>query len=213
MRSFLNGPPFVFPRPWDRVSRAWARLAPRVRTAVVGAAILATLAGTQLRVMNAESRWGGEPVTAWVAASDTGVGEVPQLRRVRLPPLALPPTSVTAEPEERPLTMALPAGAVLTELHTAAAGPAVGLPADARLVPVPVDEGWAVAAGGRVDVWIRSDDDEGASLVAADRRVVEVRTDESGDLTALVSIDQEAVPSVTDGLARGAVLLSHVPGR
>lgn len=216
MRSFLNGPPFVLPRPVDWMSRAWAHLAPRVRSLMVLSIMLTVLAATHLRVVRAESRWGGEPVTAWVATTDTGVGMVPDLRQVRLPPLAIPPASVTSTQSAmsgRPLTMALPAGGVLTELHTAAAGPAVGLPAGDRLVPVPVDEGWGVTAGGTVDVWIRSVDGDGARLVAAERVVVDVRADESGDLTALVAIDREAVPEVTGGLARGSVSLSHVPGR
>lgn len=182
-----------------------------MRIVVIVTAVVAAGAATEVRVRAAHARWGGPPVAAWVAVEGAGVGETPQLRRVRLPPRALPSAFLRGEPPGTPLTMALPAGAVLTEAHVAPAGPAVGIAPDARLVPVPVDEGWSVTAGGAVDVWVRDDTGGSATLVATRQAVMDVRVDESGDLTALVVIGADEVPAVASGLARGAVWLSHVP--
>lgn len=218
MRAFWHGHPVVLPKLIDAAARRWAGVAPRIRFVVIIAATSAVLLASHARVLVAEARWGGTPVEAWVATRDAGVGETPDLRRVRLPPRALPAAPVTSLDPDATLAIALPEGAVLTERHVSPAGPAAGLPAGARLVPVPVDDGWAVTAGGRVDVWIAhpvaatAATSPEADLVARDRPVVDVRTDESGDLTALVSIDAGDVPDVTTGLLEGSVILSHTPG-
>lgn len=211
MRAFLYGPPLVLPPAADRLAVHWARVPPRVRVLVAALAVLLLLAGTEVRVRRAESRWGGAPVTAWVAVADAGVGEVPELARLRLPPGALPAAPAPAPATGTPLTLALPQGAVLTEQHLSPAGPAVGLPPGTRLVPVPVDDGWGVAAGGRVDVWTVGRDGAGRRVAQA-RPVLEVRADESGDLTALVAVEEDRVTDLASGLADGGIVLSHAPG-
>jgi hypothetical protein len=211
-RLGLGGPPPAWPVPVDRICLGWSRLPPRLRLFVVIGLTTTLLAATRVQVHRAESRWGGPPVTVWVATADAGVGEVADLRRVRLPPGAVPPSAVE-RPGTRPLTMALPEGAVLTTAHLAAEGPAVGLPQGSRLVPIPVEAGWGVSAGARVDVWVEGSG-TGARLVAAGRSVVEVRAEDegSGHATALVALERDQVPAVTSALAQGAVLLSIVPG-
>lgn len=211
MRALLSGPPFVLPAPLDAAARRWSRVPPRVRALMVLVVVLGLLLATEVRVQHAEARWGGAPVTAWVATSDVGVGEVPELRRVRLPPGALPAQPVQRVSDVGPLTLALPEGAVLTQRHVSPVGPAVGLPPGSRLVPVPVDDGWAVAAGSRVDVWM-AEADGSTSLVAAARPVLEVRGgDGSGGLTALVAVEAGDVTALARGLGDGTVLLSHTP--
>ncbi len=210
-RVGLGGPPFAWPAAVDRVAIAWAGLPPRLRTVVVIGLVVALVVGTRVQVQRAEARWGGTPVVVWIAEADTGVGEVALLRRVRLPPAAVPPGAVDA-PTDEPLRMPLPEGAVLTTAHTAADGPAAGLPDGTRLVPIPVDAGWGVTVGSRVDVWVEGAQ-QGSRLVAPDRSVIEVRGDEgSGHQTALVALEHGQVPAVTAALAQGAVLLSIVPG-
>ena len=210
MRSLLHGPPLVLPSAFDALCRRWARFPPRIRFLLVLVLAGAVLLLAYLHARQAESRWGGPPITVWVAARDLGVGEVPDLRRVRLPPGAVPAAPATAAGIRTPLTIALPEGAVLTKRHVSSSGPAVGLPRGSRLVPVPVDEGWGVTAGGQVDVWIK--DGDGSVLVAQQRPVIEVRSDDAGDVTALVSIAEEDVTALTGGLSDGSVLLSHAPG-
>lgn len=210
MRALLEGPPPVLPVWVDALARRWAGVPPRARTVVIGLAVLLVLAGTEVRVRRAESRWGGAPVTAWVAETDTGVGQVPQLRQVRLPPGALPAAPADEPDAATPLTLALPEGAVLTALHVSPTGPAVGLPEGSRLVPIPVDAGWGVVAGGRVDVWL-ADTSGATALVAARRPVLEVRGEEPDRLTALVAVEEDDVTAVAGGLGTGSVLLSHAP--
>lgn len=211
MRRFWAGPPLVLPRPADAISRRWSRLPPRGRLLLASLAVLAVVVAAETRVRAAQLRWGGPPVQVWVAAADTGIGEVPRLTPVRLPPRIVPAAALSTAPGARPVTVPLPAGAVITEAHVAPAGPAVGLPSGLRLVPVPVDDGWGLAAGGAVDVWIGEPDGDGATLVARHRAVADVRTDEGGNLTALVAVAAREVPALTGGLARGTVWLSHVP--
>ena len=212
-RLGLGGRPFAAPGVLDRLVRGWYGVPPRLRTVIMLVAVLALLTATRIQVRQAELRWGGPPVTAWVAEADTGVGEVAVLRRVRLPPDAVPTGALSAATDE-PLTMALPEGAVVTAGHVSASGPAVGLPGDARLVPIPVDPGWGITAGAQVDVWV-DDGGTGTTLVAAGRPVVDVRDTGSGAgrATALVSMARDQVPAVTAALAQGAVLLSLVPDR
>lgn len=207
----IQGPPYVLPKGVDGLARRWVGLPPRLRFVLIVSVIIGGLLVSQARILRAESRWGGSPIAVLVATQDAGVGEVPHLDRVQLPPGAVPDTAVTEVPPGGRLSAALPEGAVLTQMHISPAGPAVALPAGARLVPVPVDEGWAIATGGYVDVWIQLSDLQDPALVATGRPVLDVRTDESGDQTALVSIQAENVTDLTAGLANGSVLLSHAP--
>lgn len=215
LRGWLSGrlrgsyPPL--PGPVDILAERWARLRPRARLTVATLCVAALTVGVGVRIRYAESRWGGPPVGVWVALADTSVGEIPRLRRTELPPAAIPPRAVRDDPGDAPVTLALPEGTVLTHTHLSPAGPAVGLPADLRVLPVPVDEGWGVAAGGRVDVWVLGAGEEPAVLVASGRPVLEVRGDPGGDPTALVGLSSQEVASATSGLAIGQVLLTHAP--
>jgi Flp pilus assembly protein CpaB len=181
---------------------------------VVGAALVMVAAGTQARVRAAEQRWGGAPVSVLVATSDLPVGATTHgLRGVELPPRAVPPHAVTAaqgETLEAVLALALPEGGVLTRAHLDPRGPAAGLGGDLRAVPIPVDDGWGVAAGGWVDVWVLGTAETPATLVAGSRPVLEVRG-EASERTALVGLHAGEVGAATAGLAVGQVLLTHAP--
>lgn len=208
----LSGPHAALPRPLDALSDRWASLRPRVRVLIAVATLLMVAAGLHLRVQAAESRWGGTPVSVLVADDDLAVGAPAEgARRVTRPPEAVPPAAVAEAPEGAVLALAAPEGAVLTEAHLAARGPAAGLEADLRAVPVPVEDAWAVTAGGWVDVWVLGTGAEPATLVASARPVLELREDGTG-ATALVGLhrDDEVGP-VTAGLAMGKVLLAHAP--
>lgn len=209
----LHGPRPALPRPLDAVSDRWAGLRPRVRVLVAAGAVLVLAAGVQARVNAADDRWGGAPVDVWVATEDLPVGAPPTgLRRVALPPVGVPPEAVSGPVHAGAvLALALPAGAVLTGAHLDARGPAAGLHEQLRVVPVPVEEGWAVTAGGWVDVWVLGAGEEPAALVARSRPVVDVRHGTSAT-TALIALDQDAeVAAATTGLALGRVLLAHAP--
>lgn len=208
--TWLSGPHPSLPQPLDAVAERWAHLRPRVRTLVVVGAVLALLAATQLRIQAADRQWGGEPVRVVVASRDVGVGEpATAVERVVRPPVAVPPGAVTdAPPAHAPLAFALPEGAVLTEAHLDPRGPSAGLEDGLRAVPVPVEEGWAITAGGWVDAWVLGVGEQPATLVASSRPVLELREGE----VALVGLDRdEEVGEVTTGLALGRVLLTHAP--
>lgn len=209
--DLLRGPYPALPRPLDALAERWARLRPRVRLAIALLCVGALGTGVGTRVRQAEARWGGPPVTVWVAVADTPVGEVPELRRVELPPGAVPPRAATDGASGAPLALALPEGAVLTDIHLSSAGPAASLPADLRVVPIPVKDGWGVTAGGRVDVWVLGAGEEPAARVATGRPVLEVKRDSVGEATALVGLATEEVAPATSGLALGQVLLTHAP--
>lgn len=208
--NLLAGPHPSLPRPLDAAAERWARLRPRVRGLLVFGAVLVLLLVTQLRIQAADHRWGGEPVRVLVATRDLRVGAPPtDVEPVARPPAAVPPAAVTgAPPADTTLAFALPQGGVLTEAHLDPRGPAAGLEASLRGVPVPVEEGWAVTAGGWVDAWVLGVGDEPATLVASSRPVLELRDGE----VALVALDrEEEVGPVTTGLALGRVLLTHAP--
>lgn len=213
VRSLLQGPNPVLPRPVDAASEWWSALTPRVRVAVAVIAVLAVGTGMHLRVQAAEQRWGGAPVHVLVATEDLTVGDpLTGVRRVALPPGAVPPTALTDLPDDdRTLTLGLPEGAVLTAAHVDARGPAASLDPSLRAVPVPVEHGWLVTAGGFVDVWVLGAGEEAATLVARSRPVLEVR-EEGSSSTALVAlaVDTEVQPA-TAGLSLGRLLLAHAP--
>lgn len=213
LRHLLHGPHPALPRPLDALSERWAGLRPRVRALLVVGAALTIAAGVQVRMNVADNRWGGAPVDAWVATDGLAVGSAPEgLRRVALPPAVLPAEAVRDPVDARAvLALALPAGAVLTRAHLDSRGPAAGLPDDLRVVPVPVEEGWGVTAGGWVDVWVLGAGEEPSALVARSRPVVEVR-DTASATTALIGLHRGGeVAATTTGLALGQVLLAHAP--
>lgn len=208
--NLLTGPHPRLPRPLDSTAERWARLRPRVRALLALGTVLALLVAMQLRIQAADDRWGGEPVRVLVATRDLQVGAPPtDVEPVARPPVAVPPAAVTGgPPADTTLAFALPQGAVLTEAHLDPRGPAAGLETPLRAVPIPVEEGWAVKAGGWVDAWVLGVGDEPATLVASSRPVLELREGE----VALVALDREQeVGPVTTGLALGRVLLTHAP--
>jgi hypothetical protein len=206
-----SGPYPRLPWPLDAASEGWARLPPRSRLAL-GLAAAALIAGLGAqRVARAEARWGGAPVAVLVAAEHLPVGATElAVDPVDYPPAAVPPGAVTQIPQGAALALALPEGSVLTEQHLAAQGPAVGLPAGSRAVPVPVDHGWGVVDGGRVDVWVLGENGQPSRQVAGGAPVLQV-TDDGNSRTALIGLTDEEVGPTAQGLAAGGVLLTHAP--
>lgn len=209
--ALLTGPHPRLPRPLDAVSEWWWALRPRVRTVATVLALIVLALAVQHRVRAAEARWGGVPRTAYVATQDLPVGAgLDAVRRVRLPPLAVPASATADLPRDAVLALALPEGAVLTDAHLDVRGPAAGLAGHLRAVPVPTEEGWSVVVGGWVDVWVLGTGSEPASLVARSRPVLDVREDPRGT-TALIGMAATEVGRTTEGLALGRVLLTHAP--
>lgn len=175
-----------------------------------GLVLLTVLNSIDARVRTVDARWGGAPVPALVAAEDGPVGASPVVRRVALPPAAVPGDAATELPDDVTLALPLPRGAVVTHAHLDARGPGAGLPAGLRAVPIPVEPGWGVTVGGWVDVWVLGGGEAPARQVAAVRPVIELR-DDTGVSTALIGLEPDEVREVTTGLSIGRVLLAHAP--
>lgn len=208
---WMSGPHVALPRPLDALAERWARLRPRVRALLVAFVVLGLVLGVRARVQATDARWGGTPVTVLVALEDIPVGAAAApVERRALPPAAIPARAVdTVAPGAR-VAFAIPAGSILTDAHFDPRGPAAGLPAELRAVPVPAEPGWGLVAGGWVDVWVLGSMDAAARLVGRSRPVLDVRTEGSA-LTALVGLHADEVAAATEGLAVGRVLLTHAP--
>lgn len=209
VRRLVAGPLPAWPRPVDAVAERWAQLPPRLRLAAIVVLVAAVAASSQARVQSAESRWGGPPVPVLTAVDDLPVGAAAAdgVRTTRLPPRAVPAEAVSEVDAEAVLASPLPRGAVLTAHHVDERGPAAGLDDALRAVPVPVEEGWGIEAGGWVDVWI--DDATASGPVASSRPVLDVR---GGDTrpTALLGLHADEVAPVTKA-GRDGVRLTHAP--
>lgn len=219
MRAWLDrlsdGPPPRTPPFLDDLSERWAGLRPKARRAVAVLAVLLALLAHQWRVTATAGQWGGTEIPVLVATGLLPAGTHPgAVRRALLPPAAVPPDAVAEIHPDAILSMALPAGAILTQGHLDPRGPAAGLPEGLRALPLPVEEGWSLTAGSWVDVWVLTAaaerGDEAAVLVARGRPVLEVRIDARG-ATALVGLATEEVAAATAGLATGRIVLSHAP--
>lgn len=209
---WAQGAPWRLPPPLDRVADGWAGLRPRVRTLLAWLLVLTLGLGYAARVAAVDARWGGPAVTVLRATRAMAVGEAPAaVEQVRLPPRAVPPAALRALPEDAVLALPVVEGALLVAAHLDARGPGAQLPADERVVPVPVEEGWAVEAGGWVDVWALGAAGGGAQLVARSRPVLQVQAEEGRGGVALVSLAEDQVREVTAGLATGRVVLAHAP--
>lgn len=209
--SRWDGPYPRLPRPLDTLSDGWTRLRPRARVLVGLGVVLAVVLSVSARIERAERRWGGAPVRVLVAAEDLPAGTAePAVRSLELPPAAVPPQPLTRFPHGAALALAAPQGTVLTQAHVDPRGPAAGLSAGLRAVPIPVESGWGVTAGGRVDVWVLGAEAEPAQQVASSALVVEV-SDDGTSATALVGLAEDEVGPTTAGLALGSVLLTHAP--
>jgi Flp pilus assembly protein CpaB len=173
--------------------------------------VVGGLLGVNNHVRTVEARWGGPPLRVAIADRDLSVGEeLDDITYRRLPADAVPAEAVTEVAPDAVLSLPLPRGAVVTRRHLDPRGPAAGLPAGMRAVPVPTEAGWDVHQGGWVDVWTLGAGDRPARLVAASRPVLQVRQDPAG-LTSLVGLTGDEVEAVTTGLALGRVLLAHAP--
>jgi hypothetical protein len=211
LHALLDGPRPTLPRPLDAALEGWAGLRPRLRVALVAAAVALSLGAMQARIAQVERQWGGPPVAVLVAGDDLAAGSAPAgLRQVRLPPVAVPPAAVREVPAGAVLTTAVPEGAVLTAGHLHPRGPAAALAPDRRAVPIPVEDSWGVAAGGWVDVWVLGADGRPATRIATGRQVLEVAGG-AHDGTALVELHVEEVGPASAGLALGRLLLAHAP--
>lgn len=211
-RRALSGPAPVLPKWADGLAEGWAALSARGRMVLAASGVALFLAACGSWAAGVAERWGGAPVTVLVAdqlllPGDAAAG----LRAAQLPPAAVPPGAVRTVPDGARLAFALPAGSVLTEAHLDPRGPAAGLVASLRAMPIPVEEGWAVAAGGWVDVWVLGLDEAGSRLVARGCPVLELSQRDTGPGTALVALPETAVGAVAQGLAAGRVLLAHAP--
>lgn len=197
--------------PLDRVCEAWARTPPRLRLVLAAVAVLGFGGWTQARLDAAETRWGGAPVEVLVAAEDLPVGaREPALERRALPPAAVPPGAVLELPDDAVLALALPRGHVLAGTHLDVRGAAAGLAEGDRAVPVPVEEGWGVEAGGFVDVWVTAGpSDEAARLLARSSPVLAIDPEQGP--TALIGLAVDEVAALTEALSLGQVLLTHAP--
>jgi hypothetical protein len=205
----LQGPPVALPAALDRCSEQWWRLPPRSRMAVGVLAFAVLLVGCELRIAQARDRWGGPPRRALIAVRDSAVGEPPQVRAVRLPPAMVPPDAPQRVDDATRLAFALPEGAVLTRGHLSARGPAAGLRADLRVVPIPADPGWEIRAGGWVDVWVLASPSQSTQI--ARRRPVVAVTGDDDEPSALVGLAPTEVAAAVRGLAEGQILLTHAP--
>lgn len=205
----LQGPPVALPAVIDRCSEHWWRLSPRSRAALVLLALIALVTAGELRVALVRHQWDGPPRRALVATTDVAVGHAPQVRAVRLPPALVPVNAPQHVAEGTRLAFALPEGTVLTRAHLSARGPAAGLSQDLRVVPVPVDPGWDVRAGGWVDVWALSS--PGGSTRIAEHRPVLAVLSEDDPPSALVGLATTEVAAAMRGFADGEVLLTHAP--
>lgn len=211
LRNIIKGPALPLPASIDLMCERWARLPPRLRALCL--ALLALLLGLVVarHVASVEARWGGAPVTVLRSTRDMPVGSaVRGLDPVALPAAAVPARAVRQVPPGAVLSMALPAGSVLTGTHLDPNGPASGLGPEARAVPIPVEGGWRVEPGGWVDVWVLGAGEEPSRLVARSRAVLQVR-DDQGKATVLVALHSNEVAGVASGLALGTVLLTHAP--
>ena len=205
----LQGPPIALPAALDRCSEFWWRLPPRARAAATVLTLLAFLAGGELRIAQARNQWGGPARRALVAVRDTPVGQPPQVRAVRLPPALVPPSAPQDVDDGARLAFALPEGAVLTRGHLSARGPAAGLQRDLRVVPIPIEPGWDVRAGGWVDVWALAAPNQ-STPIARQRPVVAVTTDDDQQ-SAMVGLAASEVAAAVRGLVDGEILLTHAP--
>jgi hypothetical protein len=209
--GLLKGPAPVLPRALDDCAEWWAGLGPRQRMVLGVTGVLLLIAGAAQWSGSVDARWGGAPLRVLVASSDLAPGaEASGLEERWYPPVVVPPRAVTAVPEGSRLAFALPAGSVLTEAHLDPRGPGRGLAAGLRALPVPLEAGWGVEAGGWVDVWVLGAGEQPATLVARSCPVLQVEAADQG-ATALVAIPEAAVGAAAEGLALGRVLLAHAP--
>jgi hypothetical protein len=207
----LQGPPLVLPAALDRLSERWWSLTPRMRTLLVVVAGAVLIGGAQWRVAEAQRRWGGPPRRALIAVRDAAAGQTPQLRPARLPPALVPRDAPQRVDDDVRLALALPEGAVLTRAHVSPRGPAAGLDHDLRVVPIPVDPGWDVRPGSRVDVWVLAPEPARSTLIARRRPVVSINPTDGDDRAALVGMAAPEVAAVMRGLVDGQVLLTQAP--
>ncbi|AXV08664.1 hypothetical protein DVS28_a3995 [Euzebya pacifica] len=210
--GFLYGPPPPLPRRLDALAEGWARLPPRARLIVWG--LLAVVVAGQCSAYRDGllAQWGGGGIEVWQATRTITPGEdvADAVRRVRLPPIAVPPDPVTEIDPDMTLTLPLMDGAVLTEAHISSVGPAAVLPAEHRLLPVPVETAWGIDAGAVVDVWAVDRSRGPPELLSEGLRVLAVDGEGSRSV-ALVAVPSADVGEATSAMSSGQLLLTLVP--
>lgn len=209
--GLLKGPAWVLPPALDGVAEWWAGLGARQRMALGLTGVLLLVAGAAQWSGSVDARWGGAPVRVLVASLDLAPGaEAVDLEERWYPPAVVPPGAVSEVAEGSRLAFALPVGAVLTKAHLDPRGPGRGLADGLRALPVPLEAGWGVEAGGWVDVWVLGAGEQPARLVARSCPVLQVEAADQ-TATALVAIPEDAIGAAAEGLALGRVLLAHAP--
>ena len=207
----LRGAYPALPPPLDRCSEWWARRRPRVRLLIGVVALLAVAGALTSRVAVLEQRFAAPPVRVLVAEEFLPVGTAaPAVAMVRLPALAVPDGALEAVPDDAVVAVAVPKGAVVTRAHLDVQGPGAALPTDQRAVPVPVEEGWGLEAGGFADVWASGDIGEPAALLVEAAPVLAVH---DGDLrpVAVVGVPAARVAEVATAGDGPGLLLTHAP--
>jgi len=211
LSQLLHGPAPALPRALDDLAEWWAGLGARQRMVVGITGVLLLVASAAQWSGSVDARWGGAPVRVFVASSDLAPGaKAGGLEERWYPPVVVPPGAVSEVTEGARLAFALPAGTVLTEAHLDPRGPGRGLAAGLRALPIPLEAGWGVEAGGWVDVWVLSAGEQPATLVARSCPVLQVEAADQ-TATALVAIPEAAIGAAAEGLALGRVLLAHAP--
>lgn len=153
----------------DAVSERWWTLGPRVRVVVVVAGLLLVAAGAGVRTLASPF---GPPVAVLIAADDLPAGTTlePALLRAARWPRDLVPRSAARDPTGT-LTLALPAGAVLTERHRTAEGLAGRIGDGRAAVALRSDLLPEVPGGARVRL-VGTDVGGAARVLADDARVL-----------------------------------------
>lgn len=212
-RQFLYGPPPRWPRPLDRALEGWARLPPRVRLLTWTLLLIVVVVQYSAYRDGLTERWGGEGVPLWQAQHTIPAGEDPRdgLRRVVLPPIAVPPAATGSLPEDPVLAMPLLPGQVLTDTHLSPTGISATLAADQRVLSVPVGTDLQLRAGAVVDVWA-IDGSRGPPTLLAQGRPVLAVTQQGGRATVLLAVHREQVATATEAMAVGSLLLTLAPG-
>ncbi|MDP8927291.1 MAG: SAF domain-containing protein [Actinomycetota bacterium] len=208
LARLLNGPPPVLPAPLDRLCERWACCPPRLRLAVLLAAVLTvfTIAGRGA----ARSPW-GPPAAVLVARADLPAGHVLEsadLVAARWPARLVPAGSPSEAPNVTgtPLAIGLPEGSLLTSAHLARGGLAAELAADHVAVPVKVPEGVTLTSAQHVDLVALDADGRGVPL-ASDASVLAIE-----GVYVWVAVKRHEAPAVAATAAQGEVGVALLPG-
>ncbi|GGI03635.1 hypothetical protein GCM10011354_05020 [Egicoccus halophilus] len=200
----LDGAPVVLPRPLDALSEQWFRAGPRLRLAVVVVLLIGALGAFLARLST--SPWGG-PVPVLVAGDDLAVGSELADAAVRATdwPADLVPGDAVRTPRDARLTIAVPAGTVLTERHLASTGVAGALADTQAGVAVPRELLPELPAGAHIDLVGAAHDGSGSVLAA---EVEVVRVDEA---RVWIAVGRDEAAAVAGAAASGQLTAVVLP--